>query len=245
MRQIVLTVSYDGTHYAGYQIQKNARTIQAVLESTLRRILKEKVRLSAASRTDAGVHALEHITAFKSGATISCVALMRALNSLLPQDIVVRKAAEKPPSFRVRDAAALKQYRYTIRHHPVRSPFDRFYTTFYPYPLDVAAMRKAARYLVGRKNFKSFQASDKVERSSVRTIHRLSVRQKSPYLVIDVTGSGFLYKMVRNIVGTLLEVGRGRRLPEGLPRLVSQKNRTLAGPTAPARGLCLIKVSNA
>ena len=242
MRQIVLTLSYDGTRYAGFQIQKNGVTIQAVLEKTLKSILKTKIRLLSASRTDAGVHALAHVVSFKTESVISPPALKRALNSLLPQDIVVKEAKEVSLTFHPRFDAALKRYRYTIRHHPSRSPFDRLYTTYYPYPLDLSAMRKAARPLVGRVDFKSFQASDKKERSSIRNIHHLSIREKSPYVIIDVVGDGFLYKMVRNIVGTLLEVGRGKWAPSEMKKILSKKNRSKAGFTAPARGLCLLSI---
>lgn len=239
---MALTLSYDGTHYAGFQIQKNKKTVQGVLEETLRKILKKKPRLLYAGRTDAGVHALSQIVSFKIDSSISTGALQKALNSLLPPDIVVQKAKVVPSSFHPRYERAFKHYRYTLRYHPSRSPFDRLYTTFYPYVLDLSAMRQAARYLKGRHDFKSFQASDKKERSSVRVLHRLSLRRKPPYLFIDLIGNGFLYKMVRNIVGTLLEVGRGRRTPETIKRLLSKKDRCLAGPTAPAKGLFLVSV---
>ncbi len=242
MRQFVLTVSFDGTRYAGFQVQKNAPTVQDALEKTLAKILKEKVRLHAAGRTDSGVHALAHIISFKTKAAIPTAALKRALNGLLPRDIAVTKVEKAPPAFHPRYAAMSKWYRYTIRNHPSRSPFDRLYTTFYPHSLDLRAMREAARALPGRRDFKSFQASDKVKRTSVRKIDRLSIRKISPYVVIDIEGNGFLYKMVRNIVGTLLDVGRGRTSPEAFRKIVSKKERRLAGPTAPPEGLCLMKV---
>ena len=242
MRNLALTVSFDGTNYAGFQIQKNAPTIQEILEATLRKILKEKVRLLAAGRTDAGVHAVAHVATVKTTSSIPSFALKRALNSLLPQDIAVQKVKEVPLSFHPRYEAISKRYRYTIRNHPSRSPFDRLYTTFYPYPLDLAAMRRAARYLIGKNDFKSFQAKDKKGRSSVRNIRHLSIRRKSPYLVIDIEGDGFLYKMVRNMIGTLLEVGRGKRRPADIQKILSKKDRSGAGPTAPARGLCLLSV---
>jgi len=242
MRHLVLTISFDGTDYAGSQIQKNAPTVQGVLEKVLSRLLKEKVRLLAAGRTDAGVHAFSHVISFKTNSGIPLLALKRALNSLLPQDIVVKKVKEAPLSFHPRYEAVLKRYRYTLRNHPSRSPFDRFYTAYCPDPLNVAAMQRAAHYLIGRRNFKSFQAKDKRERPSIRNIRRLSIRKISPYVTIDIEGDGFLYKMVRNIVGTLLEVGRGKRTPSDIKTILSQKDRSKAGRTAPARGLCLMGV---
>ena len=242
MRNLVLTVSFDGTNYSGFQVQKNAVTVQGVLEKTLSKILQEKVRLRSAGRTDSGVHALAHIASFKTKTTFPLAALKRALNSLLPRDIVIGKIEEAPLSFHPRYEAMSKWYRYTLRNHASRSPFDRFYTTFYPHPLDIRAMQKASRYLMGRNDFKSFQARDKKERSSVRKIRRLSIRKKSPYVFIDIEGNGFLYKMVRTIVGTLLEVGRGKRDPAEIKKILSQKDRSKAGPTAPAQGLSLVSV---
>ncbi len=244
MRHLALTVSYDGTRYAGFQVQKNALTVQAILQKTLRQILKENIRLLSSGRTDAGVHALGHLVSFKTASAISGGALKRALNSLLPPDVAVVKVESVPLSFHPRFDKALKTYRYTLRNHPSRSPFDRLYTTFYPRPLDLSAMKRAAGHFKGRKNFKSFQAKDKKERSSIRQIRRISVRRHSPYVFIEIEGNGFLYKMVRNIVGTLLEVGRGRRKPEEIRRLLLKKDRRFAGPTAPARGLCLLKVTH-
>ena len=242
MRNLLLSVSYDGTHYAGFQIQKNASTIQGVLESTLRKILKQNVHLLSAGRTDAGVHAFCNLVSVKTASSISLAALKRALNSNLPQDISIKKVGEVPLNFHPRFDALSKHYRYTLRNHPLRSPFDRFFTTFYPYPLDISAMRKAAKHLRGIHDFKAFQAKDKRERASRRRIHRLSIRRKSPYVFIDIEGDGFLYKMVGNIVGTLLEIGRGKRNAQEMRRLLVQKDRQKAGKTALAEGLCLLSI---
>ena len=242
MRNLVLTVSFDGTNYSGFQIQKNAVTVQGVLEKTLSKILKEKVCLRSAGRTDAGVHAVSQIASFRTKAPIPLANLKKALNSLLPPDIAIQKVEEASLSFHPRYGAMSKWYRYTLRNHPFRSPFDRLFTTFYPYPLDIPAMRKAAQAFIGKYDFKSFQAKDKKERSSVRKIRRLSIRKKSPYVFIDIEGDGFLYKMVRTIVGTLLEVGRGKRDPAEIKKILSQKDRSKAGPTAPAQGLSLVSV---
>ena len=242
MRHVKLVVSYDGTAYGGSQRQKNARTIQQTLEEVLRRVLKEKARLSFAGRTDAGVHAEGQVATFTTRREIPLQGLKRALNAMLPKDIVVRSVAEVPVSFHPRFHASLKEYRYTIWNHPTPTPFLRSYALHVPHPLDLDAMRKAARLLVGKHNFKSFQASDKAKRSSVRTLRRLALRRKGPLIQMSFQGNGFVYHMVRNIVGTLLDVGRSRRAPEDVFRLLSKRDRRLAGPTAPARGLCLVKI---
>ncbi len=242
LRNISLTISFDGTRYAGFQIQKNGLAVQEVLETALRKILKEKVRLLAAGRTDAGAHALAQEVSFKTGSPIPPIGLVRVLNALLPKDIAVRSAKVVPSFFHPRYHAVRKHYRYTLRHHSTPSPFDRLYATFYPYSLDVGAMRRAAKIFLGKKDFRSFQAKDKLERTSVRRIDRLSIQEKSPYLYIDVEGNGFLYKMVRNIVGTLLEVGKGKIKPDQVRKIFFQKDRAKAGPTAPAKGLCLMSV---
>ena len=242
MKRVKLVVSYDGTAYGGSQRQKNTRTIQQTLEEALRRVLKEKTWLSFAGRTDAGVHAEGQVATFTTHRKIPLQGLRRALNAMLPKDIVVRSVAEVPVSFHPRFRPSLKEYRYTIWNHPVPTPFLREYTFHVPHPLNLAAMRKAARLLVGKHDFKSFQASDKKKRSSVRTLRRLSVRRKGPLIQMSFQGNGFVYHMVRNIVGTLLDVGRNRSAPEEIFRILSQRDRRLAGPTAPAKGLCLISI---
>ena len=242
MRHVKLIVSYDGTDYSGSQRQRNARTVQEVLEKALREILKEKVRLLFAGRTDAGVHAVGQVVGFRTARTLPLLGLHRGLNAILPKDVVVRSVTEAPSDFHPRFNASLKAYRYTIWNHPIPTPFLRNYALHVPWPLDLAAMRSAARLLVGRHNFKSFQASDKKKRASVRTLKRLSIHRRGPLVQMTFQANGFVYHMVRNIVGTLLEVGKGRRPPEEILQLLSKKDRRLAGPTAPAKGLCLVKV---
>lgn len=242
MRHLKLIVSYDGTAYGGFQRQRNARTVQAVLEETLRKILKEKVRLLSAGRTDAGVHAEGQVVSFKTKQDLPLLGLQRGLNALLPKDIVIRSAKEAIPDFHPRFDASLKEYRYTLWNDPTPSPFWRHYAHHVPHPLDLKAMRKAAHYLVGHHDFKSFQAADKRRRSAVRTLKRLFIRRKGSLIQITFQADGFVYHMVRNIVGTLLEVGKGRRSPAEIPALLSKKDRRFTGPTAPAKGLCLVKV---
>ena len=242
MRHVKLIVSYDGTAYRGSQRQKNARTVQEVLEKALREILKEKVRLLFAGRTDAGVHAEGQVVSFQTARTLPLLGLRRGLNTLLPKDVIVQSATEVDSYFHPRFDASLKQYRYTIWNRPTLSPFWRHYATHVPQTLDVRAMRSAARRLVGRHNFKSFQASDKKKRASVRTLKRLSIHRRGPLVQMTFQANGFVYHMIRNIVGTLLEVGKGRRRPEEVVALLSKRDRQFSGPTAPAKGLCLMKV---
>ena len=242
MKHVKLIVAYDGTAYGGSQRQKNAPTVQQVLEEVLQKLLKEKVRLSFAGRTDAGVHAEGQVASFKTRREIPLQGLQRGIYALLPKDIVVRSATEASSDFHPRFDASLKKYRYTLWNHPTPSPFLRHYALHVRQPLDLKGMRNAARFLVGKHDFKSFQASDKKRRSSVRRLKRLSIRRKGSLIEMDFTGDGFVYHMVRNVVGTLLDVGIGRRSPEEVSRLLSKKNRRLASATAPAKGLCLIKV---
>ena len=242
MRRVKLVLSYDGTAYGGSQRQKNAPTIQQTLEEALRKILREKVRLLFAGRTDAGVHAEGQVASFSTRRKIPLRGLQRGLNAILPKDIIVRSATQVPSDFHPRFHPSLKEYRYTIWNHPVPTPFLREYAFHVPQPLDLPAMRRAARLLVGKHDFKSFQASDQKKRSSVRTLHRLSIRREGSLIQMNFQGDGFVYRMVRNIVGTLLDVGISRRAPEDILRLLSKKDRRLAGPTAPAKGLCLVKI---
>jgi len=243
MRQIKLTLSYDGTAYQGSQRQKNAPTVQDVLEKTLQKVLKEKTRILFAGRTDAGVHAEGQVASFKTGRKIPLKGLKRGLNALLPEDIVVRSAAQTQRLFHPRFDASLKEYRYTLWNDPTPSPFLRRYALHVPQKLNLKAMRRAARYLVGENDFKSFQAADERGRSSRRILRRLSIRRKGPLVRMTFQGNGFVYRMVRNIVGTLLQVGRGKRLPQEVKTLLKRRDRTLAGPTAPAQGLCLVRVT--
>jgi len=235
-------IEYDGTNYAGWQIQKNAKSIQGVLESALKRITDRKTRLISCGRTDAGVHAKNHVANFKTKSKIPLVNLQKGLNSLLPRDIVIKEVKEVPLNFNARYDAKSKIYRYTILNslHPAALFRDYFY--YVPYKLNLSSMKREARLLLGRHNFKSFQAADKKERPSIRTIKVLKIKRKADYIMIEIEADGFLYNMVRNIVGTLIEIGRGRFKAGSMKKILKAKNRNLAGPTAPAKGLCLAEV---
>jgi len=242
IRNILLKIEYDGTDYSGWQSQNNARSIQDTIEVALKRITGRKARLISSGRTDAGVHALNQTANFKTVSAIPPFKLQRALNSILPKDIVIKEAREVPLEFHSRFDAKSKIYRYTIINGPAASAISRNFTAHIPYKLNFALMKKEAKALTGRHDFKSFQAADRIERSSVRTIKKLSARKKGEKIIIDIEADGFLYNMVRNIAGTLIDIGRGRLAKGSMARILKAKNRTLAGETAPAKGLCLIEV---
>lgn len=242
MRNILLKIEYEGTGYSGWQSQKNARSIQDTIEAALERITGRKARLISCGRTDAGVHAVAHFANFKTPSSIPIHKLQRALNGVLPKDIVIKYVKEAPPGFHARFDAKSKTYRYTIITGNSPSAIERNLTVYIPYKLNLSLMRRESKALLGRHDFKSFQASDRIERSSVRTIKKLGLKRRGERIIMDVEADGFLYNMVRNIAGTLVDIGRGR-LPAGSMRaILKAKDRKAAGETAPSRGLCLIEV---
>ncbi|MBL7084984.1 MAG: tRNA pseudouridine(38-40) synthase TruA [Candidatus Omnitrophica bacterium] len=246
MRNIRLAIEYDGTNYCGWQVQNKRKskekTIQEALEKALSRILQEKVKVIGSGRTDSGVHALGQAANFKSKSNLSCQNIQKALNSILPRDIRIKPVKEVPLGFHARFSAQSKLYRYTIVNGSFVSPFLRRYSYLVKHPLNMAKMRKGARYLLGRHNFRSFQAVEKKERAATRTIKRLDIHKEDNLIYLNIEADGFLYKMVRNIAGTLIEVGRGKLKPQDVKRILRAKNRIYAGPCAPAKGLCLMEV---
>lgn len=248
MRNILLKIEYDGTNYAGWQKQNNSRkkTIQETVETALKRILREETKLISCGRTDSGVHAVCHMANFKTLSVIQLFKLRRGLNAVLPNDIVIKEIKETSPDFHSRFKAKSKTYAYTILNGPAPSAILRNYVHHLPYKLNVGLMRREAKSLLGKHNFKSFQASDAEwrdsERSSVRTIKKIGIAKNGELVKISVEADGFLYNMVRNIVGTLIEIGRGRLVEGSMRRILRAKDRKLAGPTAPAKGLCLMEV---
>ena len=250
LRNLRLVLQYEGTNYAGWQTQNNAPTVQDALEKALATILQEKIRSAGAGRTDAGVHALGQVAAFKTSSAMSPERLHRALNGILPPDIRVAEISEAAEDFVPRFARA-KTYRYAIACGPYLSPFQKRYAWHIREPPDFDAMQAAAKPLVGERDFSSFTASGGGEKSRVRRIHRLDFGPGGIVATcdgeknihhFDITADGFLYKMVRNIIGTLVEVGRGKIAPEEMARIIEAKDRSRAGPTAPAHGLCLVSV---
>ncbi len=243
MRKLKILIEYEGTRYYGWQLQPNKVSIQEVLESKLHKITREKIRVIGSGRTDSGVHAEGQVAHFQTRSTMQLQEFLRAMNSLLPPDIVVKKVEEARPDFHAQISATRKTYRYTIlnRDYPSALLCRRAHYIATP-TLNVTAMRKAARCLVGRKDFKSFQGSGCTAKTTVRETYRLSIAKKDDFIQITVDGSGFLKYMVRNIVGTLIEIGWNKWPPEQMRAILKSKNRRLAGPTAPSRGLCLVKV---
>jgi tRNA pseudouridine38-40 synthase len=239
-----LTLEYDGRGFAGWQVQPGARSVQATLQEALRRVTGETLRVSAASRTDAGVHAEGQVVGLRTGAALEAPILARALNGVLPRDVAVVAAERAPEAFDARRDARSKLYRYAVWNGPTRSPLRAERTLRVESRLDRAAMREAAGLLQGTHDFASFRAARSGARTSVRCLSRLDVVTPAPgELCFYVEGDGFLRHMVRILVGTLLEVGRGRRSPAELPAILAARDRRAAGPTAPPQGLTLVRVS--
>jgi len=245
MRNIRLTIQYDGTNYFGWQRQPGtSRTIQSTVEKALTKILGEAVHLTAAGRTDSGVHAAYQVANFKTNNAMPLRKIQYGLNSLLPDDIRVLSVHLPAPDFNSRYHAREKTYQYTILNRPFTDVFCRHYVYHYGIAkLDVSRMRSAARLLVGEHDFTSFRAGGtKHSKPSSRFIKNIKIIRTGPCIVIRITGNGFLYKMVRGIAGTLIEIGRGKLPVKCIRGILKSRNRASAGPTAPACGLCLIRV---
>jgi tRNA pseudouridine38-40 synthase len=239
---VKLTVEYDGTDYAGWQRQADRPTIQQHLEEALSAQLGEEVSLVGAGRTDAGVHARAQAASFRTRSDMPVEGIWHGSNVRLPDSIAILAAEDAPGGFHAQRDATSKHYRYSILVRPVRAPLAERYALRVRGPLDVPAMREAAAGVPGRRDWSSFRNAGSVEGSAVRTVTRLDITRDGEYVLVDVEGDGFLYKMVRNLVGTLLEVGRGKRRPEELPEILEAKDRRRAGPTASPRGLTLVEV---
>ncbi len=237
-----LTLEYDGTDYVGWQVQPNGPSIQAEVERALSVLLKEPVKVTGAGRTDAGVHALGQVASFATSRAVPLRAFVPGLNGLLPKDIAVRAARERVEGFDARRSARGKTYRYRVMNRPSRAPLWRRVAWEVFRPLDESAMARGASALVGRHDFSAFRASDCEAATAVRELRRLAVAREGEEVVFEVVATAFLKHMVRNLVGTLVEVGLGRRDAASLQALLASRDRTLAGVTAPARGLCLVEV---
>jgi tRNA pseudouridine38-40 synthase len=243
MRNIKLTLSYDGSDFNGWQTQPGFRTVQATLEDAIAKLTGEKVHTNASGRTDAGVHAVGQVVNFFTTSRLTCEVLVRAMNAHLPPDIVVRDAADMPQAFDANHDARRKLYRYVIHDAAVPDPFLRKYCCHTRRRLDAAAMRRAAEPLKGRHDFHSFETEWPNRMSSVRTITHLAISRFGDWIWIDVEADGFLYNMVRAIAGTLINVGRGYWPEEQVARILRAEDRREAGPTAPAQGLFLMRVT--
>jgi len=242
MPKIKLTLEYDGTDFVGWQVQPNGRTVQEELEKALRVLLGHDVRVVGAGRTDSGVHATGQVASFFAERRLPKSAYLKGLNGILPPDVAAVDMEEVPDEFCARRWASGKRYVYRISNRPVRSPLRRrTHWQIFP-PLDVAAMREAAKHFVGRHDFAAFRASDCTAPTTVRELFRLDLLQQGDEIAFVFEATAFLKQMVRNIVGTLVEVGLGKRPPDDPVRILASRDRRLAGETAPAHGLTLERV---
>ncbi|QEH37240.1 tRNA pseudouridine synthase A [Aquisphaera giovannonii] len=242
MRNIKLTLAYDGTDFHGWQIQPGLRTVQGVLEDAISSLTQARPSATASGRTDAGVHALGQVVQFYTASRHPREVFVKALNALLPRDVRVLEAEDMPQAFHATLDARSKRYRYVIDNSPIASPFHLRTSWHVPRPLDVPAMQRAGGALLGRHDFRSFETEWPNRTSSVRTILDLAVDRSDSTVSIEVEADGFLYNMVRTIAGTLVLVGTGRR-PEGwVGEVLRAENRVEAGPTAPPQGLFLLRV---
>lgn len=243
MKRVMLTVAYEGTHYNGWQVQPNGVTIEGELNKALSELLGEEIKVSGASRTDAGVHALCNLAVFDTNARMPGEKMSYALNQRLPDDIKILYAQEVPADFHPRKCESRKTYVYRIYVAPFPNPVERTYAHFTYIPLDVKRMAKAAERFVGEHDFTSFSTMKPETMSSVRTVYACDVTcEKRPFgqmIEVRVTGNGFLYNMVRIMVGTLMEIGKGRMDEAEIDAIFEKKDRQAAGPTAPACGLML------
>jgi len=241
MRNLKLTIQYDGTKYCGWQKQPKSSGIQGTIEYAIYEITKEKVNIIGSGRTDAGVHALGQVANFKTNSNIPAARMPDALNAKLPKDISIIDCQEVSDDFHSRYSATGKIYRYLIYNKPYRSPLYKDISYHVRYDLDIEKMRVEAQSLLGTHEFKGFMSSGSSVKDTVRTIHNISIEDSGDLIVLEVEGNGFLYNMVRIIVGTLVDIGRGR-IDKPLEEIIASQDRGEAGHTAPAHGLFLKKV---
>lgn len=242
MRNLKLTIAYDGTDFKGWQIQRNGeRTVQGELQRILEKILCHPVKVIGSGRTDTGVHARQQVANVLTSSPIPHEPLMRALNNALPVDLVVYKIDEVPESFHARYSIKQKTYRYTLRLSPQRDPLQDRFNLQFPESLNLTAMRQASKILIGAHDFQAFQSTtpENKQKNSVRTLTRLTINKNGDRITITLTAEGFLYKMARNIVGTLILAGKGELKPSDIMKMLTDQNRAAAPKPAPAHGLCL------
>jgi len=242
MRNIKLTIMYDGKDFNGWQKQPNKLNIQGTIEKVLSEMTGEEIELNASGRTDAGVHGLGNVAVFDTASNIPADKFTYALNRYLPEDIIIQQSDEVESDFHPRHCDTRKTYCYRILNTEFGLPKKRNYTWNVPGNIDIAKMQEAAAYLVGEHDFKSFCCVRTQTETTVRTIYSLDVDRKGDEILITVTGNGFLYNMVRIIAGTLIQVGKGKFNPEYVKEMLDAKDRTQAGQTAPPQGLTLMRI---
>ncbi len=237
--RVKLTVAYDGTNYHGYQSQVNGVAVQDVLEDAIEHLFGERIRTMGASRTDAGVHALGNVACFDVESRIDPTKIAFALNARLPEDIRIMDSRKVPADFHPRFTETVKTYQYHVINRKFPDPLTRNTEMHYYYPLDAEKMDLAAKCLIGEHDFASFAAAGYSSKTTVRTIYDAGVIRNGDRVTFEITGNGFLYNMVRIIMGTLLEIGGGKYPPERMWEILDARNRSAAGPTAIAKGLVL------
>lgn len=243
MRNFMLTLSYDGSRYHGWQRQGNTEnTIQQRLESALSRVLSQPVEISGSGRTDAGAHAKMQVASFKADTALTADDILAGLRALMPEDIAAHSLTDAPPRFHARLSCTGKTYVYRVQNSPVPNVFERKFMYRIDEELDLEKMRSAAKLLLGEHDFSAFCSNKRMKRSAVRRVDEIRIDPLGSELRFTVSGNGFLYNMVRIIVGSLLEVGARRMTQEALAAALESKKRENAGPTAPACGLCLYEV---
>ena len=240
--RVMLTIAYDGTNYVGWQIQHNGLSVQQVLDDALSEFFKQPIHVQGASRTDAGVHSLGNVAAFDVDTRMPAEKIAYGINQSLPRDIVVVDSREVDSDFHPRFGAKEKTYVYRIQNSDFPDPTRRLYTYHYRHYLDENRMRQAAGYLIGEHDFTSFSSIHAQTKTFVRTIYELSVERVADEIQIEITGDGFLYNMVRIIVGTLVQIGAGLMEVEDMHRILLARDRGEAGPTAPPQGLTLVQI---
>ncbi len=243
MRNIRVTLQYEGTRYQGWQRQTSTdNTIQGKLENLLTRMCREPIEIHGSGRTDAGVHAKGQVANFHTNSDMTTEEMLEYINRYLPEDIAVVALSEAAPRFHSRLNACGKHYEYRIINSAIPHVFHRKYALEVPEKLDVRAMERAAAYLCGEHDFKSFTSAKKGKKSTVRRIDEITITREGDVLTFSFKGSGFLHHMIRILMGTLLQVGKGERSPESIHDLIESRNRELAGPLVPAKGLTLVEV---
>jgi tRNA pseudouridine38-40 synthase len=243
--RIVLIIEYDGTGYRGSQWQANGPTIQGEIETALKKLTGEKIRIKAASRTDAGVHARGQVVSFMTDSALPLKSFINGLNYYLPRDIAVKEAFRADDSFDVRRGAVSREYRYYILNSPTRSPIRQGFSCQVAGDLDIAAMNRACQALIGRHDFASFVSSAETARKkrTIRTVYKAEITREGDMIVLDMEADSFLPHQVRNTAGSLIKVGQGRMTVDEFYRMAEAMTPGLAGPTAPADGLCLVRVN--